>query len=80
MKNAQVIIGHVYIATVSGRRVAVKIWYKCGTEKHYTPIYRKHDGWIALNLKTGRTIYITSGRRLQKDITDNKLLIKVLSK
>jgi hypothetical protein len=54
MKNAQVKIGGVYYANVSGRRVKVRIDYLC-----------TYGGWFATNLETQRTrIRIKSGQRL----------------
>jgi len=58
MIAAQVEIGGVYTAKVSGRVVKVEI-----IAKHHL------GGWLAKNLETGRTIRIKSGRRLRSRTT-----------
>lgn len=54
MKKADVKIGGVYGATVSGKRVEVRI----ETEK-------PRGGWEATNLATNKKVHIKSGQRLQ---------------
>ncbi|MEO8271652.1 MAG: winged helix-turn-helix domain-containing protein [Aureliella sp.] len=54
MKKADVKIGGVYGATVSGKRVEVRI----DTEK-------PRGGWEATNLATNKKVHIKSGQRLQ---------------
>ena len=55
MKKSDVVIGGVYVAKVSGRRVKVKIL----SESQY-------GGWDALNQMTGHRVRIRSARRLSE--------------
>lgn len=58
MKRADVIIGNTYRAKVSGIRVNVRIDSECEAKG------KKHRGWFATNLLTGRKIHIATAARL----------------
>ena len=57
MKKAQVKIGHIYHAKVSGQVVPVKI----ESESIY-------GGWNATNLRTFRTVRIKSAQKLRGEL------------
>lgn len=64
MLAPDVVVGGVYVATVSGKRVYVKV---TGTYD-----YRRGNGywrgWIATNLSTGREIRLKTAARLSTRI------------
>lgn len=56
MKKREIVIGHTYIALVSGVLVPVRIV----SESRY-------GGWDGKNLKTGRDVRIRSAQRLRRE-------------
>jgi len=59
MKKAQVEIGKVYLAKISGNLTGVRIWRES-----------PYGGWDGANTKTGRQVRIKSGQKLRKLIED----------
>lgn len=57
MKKADIHIGGVYIAKVSGRITEIRIESECN-----------YGGWLATNLKTGYEIRVRSAQRLRKEV------------
>lgn len=67
MRKQDVIIGSVYIAKVSGKRVRVRIdsvREVPGYANYYGGTTRAATRWSATNLATGRTVKIRSAQRL----------------
>lgn len=60
MRDKDVKIGHLYMAKVSGKDAPVRIQALCLTAPY--------QGWKAVNVKTGREVYIRSGRRLKYEV------------
>jgi hypothetical protein len=58
MKKDEVRTGGVYLAKVSGRVVEVKILGERAFMR----------GWDAVNLETGRSVYIKSAARLRSEV------------
>ena len=54
MKKKDVVVGGTYVAKVSERLVRVRITGE-----------NRYKGWDALNLVTGRTVYIRTAARLR---------------
>lgn len=63
MKNADVKIGEVYIAKISGRLVPVKILEES-----------PYGGWIGRNTITERTVRIRSSQKLRRQYVIGKPL------
>ena len=59
MKKAQIQVGAVYSAKVSGKVCPVRV--------DAVSIY---GGWDGLNLETGRTVHIKSPQRLRRRLVD----------
>jgi len=57
MKKAQVRVGGVYTAKVSGRVVPVKLLAES-----------RHGGWDAMNQLTGRMVHIKTAARLRSEV------------
>lgn len=57
MKKAEVKIGALYIAKVSGCLTHVRIVCESAS-----------GGWHAINVRTGRDIYIRGAQRLRKEV------------
>jgi hypothetical protein len=63
MRAAEVVVGQVYLANVSGRVVSVRI------ERPVLVGFRqRRTAWEATNLTTGRRILIRSAQRLRKQV------------
>ncbi len=58
MKKAEVRIGGVYTAKVTGKIVHVRLDY-----------VSPYGGWVATNLGTGRQVRIRSAMRLRTEVT-----------
>ena len=58
MKKADVQIGAVYTAKVSGRLTHVRITGTCD-----------YGGWVGINVATGREIRIRGAQRLRREVT-----------
>ena len=74
MKRAEVVVGGTYVAKVSGKLVSVRITHDRGT--HFRTVYNQpsrdrevHDGWVAVNVTTGRIVTIKSAQRLRGPAT-----------
>lgn len=61
MKKDQVQVGRTYAAKVSGSIVPVTI-----TAEKWTG--DRHVGWVGTNVKTGKTVRITSAQRLRNEV------------
>jgi hypothetical protein len=57
MKKADVHIGGVYVAKVSGSLTRIRLEREC-----------EYGGWYATNLKTGREIRIRTAARLRTEV------------
>ena len=62
MKNSDVKIGNVYLATVTKREVPIRI-----------DAVNLHGGWDAINLSTGKSIRIKTAERLLRKVTKAEL-------
>jgi hypothetical protein len=60
MRKADVSLGHIYIAKVSGKLTRVRL-------DRESPF---GNGWIATNLVTNREVRVRSAARLRKEVTD----------
>lgn len=60
MKTSEVKIGGLYLMTISGRRTVVRLVMKMG------------ERYSAQNLLTGRTIFLRSARRLQREVSESQ--------
>jgi len=60
MRAAEVVVGQVYLANVSGRVVPVRI------ERPVLVGFRQRRAWEATNLVTGRRVLIRSAQRLRQ--------------
>lgn len=58
MRRSEVMLNHIYAAKVSGKLVSVRIL----TRALFS------DGWIAINLATGREICIRTAARLRWEV------------
>lgn len=63
MKKAEVVVGEVYAAKVSGRVVPVRIEEE--VERYSTTAKRRKTTWRATNLKTEREVTIKSAAKLR---------------
>lgn len=61
MKKDEVVVGNIYTAKVSGGVASVQI-----REEKWKG--DKHVGWSAVNLRTGRAVYIKSAQRLRAQV------------
>lgn len=59
MKKNQIKVGNVYVAKVSGQLTDVRI------DREST-----RGGWLATNLRTGRTIHLRTAGRLRGEAND----------
>jgi hypothetical protein len=74
MKRNEVVVGNVYRAKVSGKKVPIRILRDRGTDSKFEKCSAgiryvasdKHDGWDAVNINTGRKIHIGTAARLTK--------------
>ena len=66
MLKAQIEIGKVYIAKVSGKLCRVRI----DRERSFEVLggHRTNHTWIATNLETGREIRIRSAAKLRREV------------
>lgn len=83
MLQKDVKIGAIYVATISGKRVPIRIDAETERRTSYgidylsgRPRGQTRKGWDATNLKTGRRISIRSAAKL----TDNPALAQALMK
>lgn len=69
---AEVEVGGLYRAKVSGRIAVVRIERDRGehvrTVGRFSAVQRRHAGWDAVNVQTGRTVHIRSAARLRERI------------
>lgn len=66
MKQAEVKVGEVYFAKVSGKLSRVKITEECRPRYSYSNTSARHGGWSAVTIDTHRTIHIRSAAHLRK--------------
>ena len=59
MKKAEVSLGHIYIAKVSGKLTRIRLDRVC-----------EYGGWLATNLVTNREVRVRSAARLRKEVSD----------
>jgi hypothetical protein len=63
LKLKEVVIGAVYTAKVSNHKVSVRI-----EREAYPSGSKRHGGWFATNLATGREVRIWTASRLYKTV------------
>ncbi len=68
MKKAEIQIGGIYLAKVSGQVVPVRVTKERDTYS-YNGNYRMT--WEATNLRTGRTVRIKSAQRFRRRVTED---------
>ncbi len=66
VKRQDVTIGSTWFATVSGRRVKVRITEDRGIQYGDFRKARRHGGWTAINLTTNKGIHIKTAARLRR--------------
>ena len=68
MLKANVSIGKVYIAKVSGKLCRVRL----ERERNFSGLggHRVNHGWFATNLETGREIVIRTAAKLRREVLE----------
>jgi hypothetical protein len=69
MKRSDVKVGNVYVVRVGALLSHVRITEDRGTVSPlFSRVTSKHRGWVGVNLRTNREVYIRTAGRLRKEV------------